>query len=287
MAKAKTHFTCQSCGSQSPKWLERCTDCGAWGSLVEDVDEGGAQARPAWGASGGQTTGLIDGALPCTGAFLELRHGGAKVELLEVPDVRGKASHSSIAFVPSKSPAARPNACRWGRSTFACRAAGSSLASSRNRVGPWEAATWMRARTRRAPPRRHGTGGRGAGGDCRTRAGAAAQGPGGPARGARGARSSRRAWGWSRTCRDIETRGDRRATDGDADDAVVFHRARRRLAVVVGVQEAATSRAPDSRRAAHGDRVSFQPAEGRGEDAARSAATMASSGGTPRTSLCA
>jgi DNA repair protein RadA/Sms len=59
MAKTKTHFTCQSCGYQSPKWLGRCTDCGAWGSLVEEVDEGGAQARPAWGASGGQAKPVL------------------------------------------------------------------------------------------------------------------------------------------------------------------------------------------------------------------------------------
>ncbi|MEW5737830.1 MAG: DNA repair protein RadA [Myxococcota bacterium] len=59
MAKTKTHFTCQSCGYQSPKWLGRCTDCGAWGSLVEEVDEGSGQSRPAWGASGGQTKPVL------------------------------------------------------------------------------------------------------------------------------------------------------------------------------------------------------------------------------------
>src|SRR5436190_19107299 len=29
-------FVCQECGSQSPKWLGRCGDCGAWNSLVEE-----------------------------------------------------------------------------------------------------------------------------------------------------------------------------------------------------------------------------------------------------------
>src|SRR5689334_19454523 len=29
-------YVCQECGSQSPKWLGRCTDCGAWNSLVEE-----------------------------------------------------------------------------------------------------------------------------------------------------------------------------------------------------------------------------------------------------------
>src|SRR5258706_7274358 len=37
MSKApKTVFVCQECGSQSPKWLGRCGDCGAWNSFVEE-----------------------------------------------------------------------------------------------------------------------------------------------------------------------------------------------------------------------------------------------------------
>jgi DNA repair protein RadA/Sms len=45
MAKPpKTVFVCQECGSQSPKWLGRCDDCGAWNSLVEErpAESGGA-----------------------------------------------------------------------------------------------------------------------------------------------------------------------------------------------------------------------------------------------------
>ncbi len=60
MAKTKTHFTCQSCGYQSAKWLGRCTDCGAWGSLVEEVELSKASdARPAWGAASGQTKPVL------------------------------------------------------------------------------------------------------------------------------------------------------------------------------------------------------------------------------------
>jgi DNA repair protein RadA/Sms len=42
--KPKTVFVCQECGSQSPKWLGRCADCGAWNSLVEEraPESGGA-----------------------------------------------------------------------------------------------------------------------------------------------------------------------------------------------------------------------------------------------------
>jgi len=34
--KQKTVFVCQECGAQSPKWLGRCGDCGAWNSFVEE-----------------------------------------------------------------------------------------------------------------------------------------------------------------------------------------------------------------------------------------------------------
>ena len=34
--KAKTVFVCQECGAQAPKWMGRCTECGAWNSLVEE-----------------------------------------------------------------------------------------------------------------------------------------------------------------------------------------------------------------------------------------------------------
>jgi DNA repair protein RadA/Sms len=36
MKPPKTVFVCQECGSQSPKWLGRCADCGSWNSLVEE-----------------------------------------------------------------------------------------------------------------------------------------------------------------------------------------------------------------------------------------------------------
>lgn len=36
MARAKTLFSCQNCGMQSPKWLGRCPDCQQWNTLVEE-----------------------------------------------------------------------------------------------------------------------------------------------------------------------------------------------------------------------------------------------------------
>src|SRR5579872_5130662 len=43
----KTVFACQECGAQSPKWLGRCADCGAWNSFVEE------RAAPAETAAAG------------------------------------------------------------------------------------------------------------------------------------------------------------------------------------------------------------------------------------------
>jgi DNA repair protein RadA/Sms len=36
MAKTKTHFVCQSCGYQMPKWLGRCPGCQEWNTFVEE-----------------------------------------------------------------------------------------------------------------------------------------------------------------------------------------------------------------------------------------------------------
>jgi DNA repair protein RadA/Sms len=41
MAK-RSIFVCQQCGSQSPKWLGRCGQCGAWSSLVEEAEPAAA-----------------------------------------------------------------------------------------------------------------------------------------------------------------------------------------------------------------------------------------------------
>src|SRR5436190_997644 len=36
MKPPKVVFVCQECGAQAPKWAGRCTDCGAWNSMVEE-----------------------------------------------------------------------------------------------------------------------------------------------------------------------------------------------------------------------------------------------------------
>lgn len=49
MAKTKTRYVCQECGSAQPKWMGRCPDCGEWNTLVETIVEGGraSAASPA------------------------------------------------------------------------------------------------------------------------------------------------------------------------------------------------------------------------------------------------
>ena len=37
MSKTKSIYTCQNCGAQSPKWLGKCTSCGEWNTLVEEI----------------------------------------------------------------------------------------------------------------------------------------------------------------------------------------------------------------------------------------------------------
>ena len=35
MAKQKTAFVCNDCGSDYAKWQGQCSDCGAWNTLSE------------------------------------------------------------------------------------------------------------------------------------------------------------------------------------------------------------------------------------------------------------
>jgi len=37
MAKVKTTFFCQSCGSQYAKWQGQCTACKEWNTIVEEL----------------------------------------------------------------------------------------------------------------------------------------------------------------------------------------------------------------------------------------------------------
>ena len=37
MAKVKTTFFCQGCGSQYSKWQGQCTACKEWNTIVEEI----------------------------------------------------------------------------------------------------------------------------------------------------------------------------------------------------------------------------------------------------------
>jgi DNA repair protein RadA/Sms len=54
--KPRHVFVCQECGAQSPKWLGRCADCGAWNSLVEE-----RVAEPATAPAGHRYGTLMPG----------------------------------------------------------------------------------------------------------------------------------------------------------------------------------------------------------------------------------
>lgn len=43
MARLRLVYNCSDCGTSFPKWAGRCTACGAWNSLVEDVEDPSAQ----------------------------------------------------------------------------------------------------------------------------------------------------------------------------------------------------------------------------------------------------
>jgi DNA repair protein RadA/Sms len=37
MAKTKSVYICQNCGTDSPKWIGKCPSCGEWNSYVEEI----------------------------------------------------------------------------------------------------------------------------------------------------------------------------------------------------------------------------------------------------------
>ena len=37
MAKTKTTFFCQNCGTQYAKWMGQCSSCNEWNTIVEEI----------------------------------------------------------------------------------------------------------------------------------------------------------------------------------------------------------------------------------------------------------
>ncbi len=49
MAKSKSHFVCQNCSASFPKWMGQCSECQAWNTLVEEVEQAAPTGRQAQG----------------------------------------------------------------------------------------------------------------------------------------------------------------------------------------------------------------------------------------------
>ncbi|WP_421751750.1 DNA repair protein RadA [Croceimicrobium sp.] len=47
MAKVKTEYTCQNCGSHFSKWMGQCSRCGEWNTIVEELIESSSKEK-AW-----------------------------------------------------------------------------------------------------------------------------------------------------------------------------------------------------------------------------------------------
>ncbi|MFW5926326.1 MAG: DNA repair protein RadA [Myxococcota bacterium] len=56
MARPKTIYACTECGHSSPKWLGRCPGCGAWSTLIEEVQ---APAVPGTRSTGRQAAAPV------------------------------------------------------------------------------------------------------------------------------------------------------------------------------------------------------------------------------------
>ena len=49
MAKLKTSFFCQSCGTQFAKWQGQCNACKEWNTIVEEIIQ--KEEKAAWKSS--------------------------------------------------------------------------------------------------------------------------------------------------------------------------------------------------------------------------------------------
>ena len=74
MAKQKTAFVCNDCGSDYSKWQGQCNDCGAWNTLAE-IKLGPAKGSGRAGAGAGRQC-RVDQRFAAWG---ERRAGGAVV----------------------------------------------------------------------------------------------------------------------------------------------------------------------------------------------------------------
>src|SRR6478735_7397450 len=113
MSRTLTAFTCSACGFESPRWLGRCTACGEWNTLIEEVRErapkGGVEPDAARRISTGSDEfdrvlggGLVSGSLVLVGGEPGV---GKSSLLLQALGAIGAAGRSTLLVSGEESPA--------------------------------------------------------------------------------------------------------------------------------------------------------------------------------------
>jgi len=114
LAKPKSHYVCQDCGTVHPRWSGKCDGCGAWNTLVEESEP---EAAPKSVARGGRARRLEVVALGAAGVDEPRRASG----FAEVDRVLGGGLVAGAAILIGGDPGI-------GKSTLllqiACRLAG-------------------------------------------------------------------------------------------------------------------------------------------------------------------
>lgn len=67
MAKTRSIWSCTQCGAQAPRWQGRCNECGAYGTLEEEIVSEGSSAR------GGAGAGSLSGPAPAVTSLSEAK----------------------------------------------------------------------------------------------------------------------------------------------------------------------------------------------------------------------
>jgi DNA repair protein RadA/Sms len=89
VARPRTVFVCQQCGAQFAKWVGRCTECGTWEAVVEEVAAAGPVPAPA-GTRTSIAIGAVRGAKPTALADVDLeQHPRIPTGLVELDRVLG------------------------------------------------------------------------------------------------------------------------------------------------------------------------------------------------------
>ena len=82
MAKTAVRFVCNNCGAETPKWSGRCSNCGEWNTLEQQID---ARSGEAQAAKSGRTLS----ATPITRIKLTAKHNRLPTGISEVDLVLG------------------------------------------------------------------------------------------------------------------------------------------------------------------------------------------------------